>query len=209
MSNEKQSEMNKKIGSRLKSYLREKNLKQSELADILGYGSGERYISLIVNGKRSLTQEKAEIIAKKIPPVRAEWLMCRDDYKTEEDRNAAIEKDYLERYKAEKLYEGQIFPAFVTGLEDLRGYGLTLQANDDLLGQCVIITDKENRPVGSISVEAYKRFQAEVEHYATYLIRQIVNTEMTPWPASGKEGVDKLSEFKSNVLSREYSKEEP
>lgn len=208
MSNEKQSEINKEIGRRLKSYLKEKHITQNKLAEILEY-SDERYISLIVNGKRSLTHKKADIIAKEYPPVRVEWLMCKDDYKTEEDLNAAIEKDYLERYKAEKLYEGQIFPAFVTGLEDLRGYGLNLQASDDLLGQCVIITDKENKPIGSISLEAYKRFQAEVEHYATYLIRQIVNTEMTPWPESGKEGVDKWSTFKSNVLNREYGKEEP
>lgn len=208
MIEKKQPEINKEIGKRLGSYLKEQNIKQDDLASEVGLSSGA-YVSQIVTGRRNLTLQNAKNIAEKYPPVRWEWLLCIDNYKTKDEMNRARAEDFSEQRKAEKLYNDQIFPAFVTGLEDLRGYGLNLQASDDLLGQCVIITDKENKPVGSISLEAYKRFQAEVEHYATYLIRQIVNTEMTPWPESGKEGVDKWSAFKSNVLNREYGKEEP
>lgn len=43
------------------------------------------YLSMIVYGKRNLTKEKAEAIAKVFPGTRVQWLLCLDDFRTDED----------------------------------------------------------------------------------------------------------------------------
>lgn len=190
------------VGKRLKEFMMEQGIKQDDLAEKLGYKAGGRYISLIVTGNRSLTPKKAELIAEKFPPIRAEWLLGKDDYKTEAEKETAFARDWEKNCKIEDFYNSVIFPAFVERLEDIRGYGLSIK-EDPLLGQCVIISDKEGQKVGAVSIETYKQFQTEIEHYATFLIRQIVTTEMQPLSGSGKEGVERCMALKKTVKKRE------
>lgn len=190
------------VGKRLKEFMMEQGIRQEDLAEELNYKSGGRYISLIVTGKRSLKPEKAELIAEKFPPIRADWLLGKDDYKTEAEKETAFARDWEKNCKIEDFYNSVIFPAFVERLEDIRGYGLSIK-EDPLLGKCVIISDKEGQIVGAISIETYKQFQLEIEHYATFLISQIVSREMQPLSGSGKKGMERCLTLKNTVIKRE------
>lgn len=83
----KASKINEKIGSRVKELLGDLGMTQQEFAAEFNYT--EQHISYIVRGKRNLTVETAQAIAKKYPTVRFEWLLGYDDFKTEYERFAA------------------------------------------------------------------------------------------------------------------------
>ena len=78
----KRLEINKDSGNRLRQLLQENGLTQQFFAEQVGYT--EQHVSLLVTGKRRLTPEAATQITKMFPPVRFEWLMGFDDYKTPE-----------------------------------------------------------------------------------------------------------------------------
>ena len=72
--------INPKTGKRVAELIKELNMTQIEFGEKIGLGS--RQISCIVTGKRRLTEDNARRIAELFPPVRFEWLMGWDDYKT-------------------------------------------------------------------------------------------------------------------------------
>lgn len=70
-------------GKRLKDVLKENHKTQREIAKELNYV--EQHISAIIHGRKNLTPETAKEISR-ILPVRFEYLMGYDDYKTEKDK---------------------------------------------------------------------------------------------------------------------------
>jgi len=76
------NELNSEQGKRLKSCIKEKQLTQTEFANITGYT--KQYISNICVGKKNLSLESARTFSK-ILNVREEYLLCEDDIKTEKE----------------------------------------------------------------------------------------------------------------------------
>lgn len=76
------TQLNLNCGERLKQCLKEANLTQAELALTSGYT--QQYISNIIVGKKPVTVKAASLFAK-VLNVRQEFLLCEDDYKTEDE----------------------------------------------------------------------------------------------------------------------------
>ena len=75
-------EHNKIIGSRVREVYLRHNMTQADLAEALGY-SDPNMISMIVNGRRRLTPEKALQMVELFPEVRLDWLLGRSNYESE------------------------------------------------------------------------------------------------------------------------------
>lgn len=189
----KRIEINPESGLRLKRLLRENGIKQVELAKKLNYEP--QHVSSIITGKKRLTPETAYQLANMFR-VRSEWLLCKDDYRTQEEKEAAA-KQAWERGKRVAASYDKIFQCFIEGLEDMRGYGLHTEESDSLLGEYVAVTNAIGEPVGAIPAESFRRLRTEVENYASYLVQRIIKTEMGPMPKSGKEGIEKWLTSKS------------
>lgn len=193
----KKVEINPECGLRLKWLLRESGIKQIELAKKLNYEP--QHVSSIITGKKRLTPETAYKIANMFQ-IRAEWLLCQDDYRTQEDKESASQKAWREGKRASAFYD-KIFRCFIEGLEDMRGYGLHAGDSDLLIGEYVAVTNAIGDPVGAIPAESFQKLQTEVESYASYLIQRIIQTEMVPIPENGREGIEKWLTFKNAGIS--------
>ncbi len=182
----KKIEINPECGLRLKRLLRESGIKQIELAKKLNYEP--QHVSSIITGKKRLTPETAYQVANMFH-VRAEWLLCQDDYRTQEDKESASKKVWEEEQRTSVFYDN-IFCCFIEGLEDMRGYGIHTGKSDLLIGEYVAVTNAIGDPVGVIPAESFQKLQTEVESYASYLIQRIIQTEMVPIPENGGEGIE-------------------
>lgn len=195
----KKIDVNPECGNRLWKLLRENGIKQIQLAERLNYDP--RHVSSIITGKRRLTPETAYKIANMFG-VRAEWLLCYDGYRTQEEKEAASKQAWEEGQRISTFYD-RIFRCFIEGLEDMRGYGLNTGEADSLIGEYVSITNAIGEPIGAIPAESFQRLRTEVESYASYLVQKIIKTEMGPIPKSGKEGIKKWQTFKSAGTNQE------
>lgn len=81
-------ELGKKRGERVKELIKAHNMTQEELAYKIGYTP--THLSAVLNGRRSLTVEAAQSISELFPATRYQWIMCFDDFKT--DNEKAIKK---------------------------------------------------------------------------------------------------------------------
>ena len=91
---------NKVVGARLREVYRRHNWTQERLAEEIGY-SDPNMVSMIVCGRRALTQEKALKIVELFPEVRLDWLLGRSDYESEAEEKlyeAASEVVSRERF---------------------------------------------------------------------------------------------------------------
>lgn len=193
----KKIEINPECGLRLKWLLRESGIKQIELAKKLNYEP--QHVSSIITGKKRLTPETAYQVANMFH-VRAEWLLCQDDYRTQEDKESASKKVWEEEQRTSAFYHN-IFCCFIEGLEDMRGYGLNTGESDSLIGEYIAVTNAIGDSVGAIPAESFRRLRTEVEDYASYLVQRIIKTEMGPVPQSGREGIEKWQTFKNAVTN--------
>ena len=183
-------EINPECGLRLNQLLIENGMTQQKLADLITYN--KQHISNIIRGKRSLTLDVAQKIAGAgavFPRARIEWLLCIDDFKTQEEKEAYSRKVWEENHKAALFYD-KVFRCFIDGIEDLCGYGLHSHGTDLLIGDYITVTDSAGEKVGAIPVEAFHNLQSELENYASYLIQRIVKTKMVPMPREEKEGIE-------------------
>ena len=98
----KKIEINPECGSRLWRLLQENGIKQIELAEKLNYDP--RHVSSIITGKRRLTPETAYQIANMFR-VRAKWLLCQDDYRTQEEKEAASQKVWEGGQRVSAFYD--------------------------------------------------------------------------------------------------------
>lgn len=73
---------------RLRKLIKTKNTNFQELSKLL-YVSAN-YLSLIACGKRKMSPEMAKRIAEVLPGIRPQWLLCLDDYMTEDDRTKEV-----------------------------------------------------------------------------------------------------------------------
>lgn len=97
----------KEPGRRLKRVLKAHEVKQKELAEYLGCNA--RYMSLIVCGRRRLTPDIAFKVCDFLPGVRAEYLLCRDNFMTEDEYIGSV---------LDAMLDKEITDAFVAGWYD-------------------------------------------------------------------------------------------
>lgn len=94
--------LNNESAQRLSDWLSEIDMNQTELADLIGYS--QQYISNIMNGKRPMTLDFAQLVSEKTAQgksqkydidlkIRPQYLLCMDDIKTTED----FETTYIQR----------------------------------------------------------------------------------------------------------------
>lgn len=90
-------ELGKKRGARVKQLLKEKKMRQSDLADLIN--CTPEHLCAMLNGKRTITNETAQQIADVFKPVRREWILCEDDYRTEQEKNYSQFCDWNNEWK--------------------------------------------------------------------------------------------------------------
>ena len=94
--------LNNESAQRLSDWLSEIDMNQTELADLIGYS--QQYISNIMNGKRPMTLDLAQLVSQKTAQgksqkydidlkIRPQYLLCMDDIKTTED----FETTYIQK----------------------------------------------------------------------------------------------------------------
>lgn len=94
--------LNNESAQRLSDWLSEIDMNQTELADLIGYS--QQYISNIMNGKRPMTLDLAQLVSEKTAQgksqkydidlkIRPQYLLCMDDIKTTED----FETTYIQK----------------------------------------------------------------------------------------------------------------
>lgn len=181
-------EVNQECGQRLKLLLKERNITQKDLAARLGYEP--QHISNIVRGNRRLNGDIADRITREIfPDVRPEWLLCRDDFKTQAEKELAAKAEWETGQETARLYD-KAFRLFIDGIEDKSGFGLHSQGVDSLIGEYIVVTDKTGKAVGAVPAEAFNKMREELEHYASYLVNLLVKNDMVSLPVSKKGGVE-------------------
>lgn len=181
-------EVNQECGQRLKLLLKERNITQKDLAARLGYEP--QHISNIVRGNRRLNGDIADRITREIfPDVRPEWLLCRDDFKTQAEKELAAKAEWETGQETARLYD-KAFRLFIDGIEDKSGFGLHSQGVDSLIGEYIVVTDKTGKAVGAVPAEAFDQLRDELEHYASYLVNLLVKNDMVSLPVSTKGGIE-------------------
>lgn len=181
-------EVNQECGQRLKLLLKERNITQKDLAVRLGYEP--QHISNIVRGNRRLTGDIADRITSEIfPDVRSDWLLCRDNFKTQAEKELAAKTEWEAGQETARLYD-KAFRLFIDGIEDKSGVGLHSQGVDSLIGEYIVVTDKTGKAVGAVPAEAFDKMREELEHYASYLVNLLVKNNMVSLPVLKKGGVE-------------------
>lgn len=171
------AEVNPLRGERMKEIIRREGITQAQLAEVLGVG--EVHLSNIANGKRSLTDKRAEKIIALYPRYRLSWLLGYDDYMTEEDALRGPLKRIAQRMVGWK----------VAVEYTLQSMGYTVRLNgadyldtvDDILGNIenvsYTIVDENNEVCTECGAEAYNALLQEIGDFAEFLIERRLHLE--------------------------------
>lgn len=125
----------KRFGILLDELKHQRGISQTEFAKRLSMA--QQNVSKLKNGKVVLSKEHAENITKAFPEYRAEWLLDLDEFKTEEEYEAHLEKRSRTAF-AQALSERQSLRTSFRQLAELNGYtvteGFAALSNDDKSG---------------------------------------------------------------------------
>lgn len=171
------AEVNPLRGERMKEIIRREGITQAQLAEVLGVG--EVHLSNVANGKRSLTDKRAEKIIALYPRYRLQWLLGYDDYMTEEDALRGPLKRIAQRMVGWK----------VAVEYTLQSMGYTVRLNgadyldtvDDILGGMenvsYAIVDENNEVCAECGAEAYNALLQEIGDFAVFLLERRLHLE--------------------------------
>ena len=182
------AEVNPKSALRVKELLQDNELNQKQLADMLHYT--EQHISLILTGKRPLLPETAKEIAKLFPPVRFEWIMGYDDFRTP--------TEYKEFPHAKAAVDKQFAKQAVTILADILGYkfkivgsrgvpfsldevmGVSDEARellakqvDAIRGDCKYEVTRNGINVADISIDEFNSLVLEIKDFTEFKLSKL------------------------------------
>lgn len=151
-----------KSGLRLKAALKRFGIKQKTIAKQLNYQ--ENSISMICRGDRNLSPANAEKICEVIPGLRVEYLLCMDDYMTE--------NEYFEALKEiEAFNEGFNEPDIVRLL--LKKYGYTFDMDPTEEGtDCYIC--RNGMPIARCSMNEADRFEQDICDFALLWAQRLI-----------------------------------
>ena len=196
---------NSLIGDRIRECREEKHYTQEQLAqkvrNLPENGDKERspqHLGCLERGERKLSPEWARLLSKALG-VRAEYLLCEDDFKTEQIKKTypMFKKVYdkqISRKALNKYFEafGIIFEPWYSEklnkrLSRIKGEPETVINNvvnlidnsssedTELLSSnpCYLIKTKKGERIATISAAEYDRLTFETEDYIDYLFAKI------------------------------------
>lgn len=161
----KKETINPVCGQRLKEVISASPFSQKDFAEAVLHYTPE-HLSLIINGKRSLTPELAEKIVSMFPHIRYQWLMGVDDIKTENERvDVMLTKEERSKQLIEELIK-------------LHGYELTTFVNPDSDEERIRVKPPEGvfKTDNSIELmyhESYKRKAARGSSFDATILKDI------------------------------------
>lgn len=144
------SNHNKIVGERVRDLYKAHGMTQAELAEKLGY-SDPNTISMIVNGRRSLTQEKAMMIVDLFPDTRLDWLMGRE----QESPLYKLSVEIAIREALDKSFHSFLYgtPYYLLTPEEIRKYGENIQPSP--LVDYVLFKGDELITLSTIELECF------------------------------------------------------
>ena len=166
-------------GSRVKFFRKAKGIDQKTLAHEIH--CSENLISMIECGRRGLTRENAKAL-ERVLGVRAEFLLCFDDFPTDDAR---WESDFKERDK-----EGEMWEIFLRVVARKCGYSLKIKplSKEEFFGledQFCFIDERGNetgfsyfdKVKGDTAEDGVESFRAEVLDYAAYRLKRMIDAK--------------------------------
>ena len=179
----KYTDQQAKSAARLKEVLVENRLKQAQLAEMIGIEPN--MVSMIVRCKRTLTQQRAQMIVRALPDrhYRAAWLLGIDDYKTEADiKLRAAAKEMVKRefaldatalfalscgYSIQIVGSGHPVP--------LLGFSARVkEALSDYRGDCMYEITGENGEIAHVGVDEYHCFINDIREYVEFKTAKLI-----------------------------------
>lgn len=161
-------ELAKKRGSRVKELLHDHQMRQIELADKIHVTP--EHLNAILNGKRTLTLEHAQFIARMFD-VQLEWVMGFSDFKTANDQFCAS-LDKMEE-SAKILHSIIRLAANSQGhdieIVDCTGDDQVVSVDADSL---YYVFKKNGLVTAHLSLLDYTKLRDEIFHYAYYLVEK-------------------------------------
>ena len=125
----------KRLGILLDELKKRDGIRQIDFAERIHMA--QQNVSRLRNGRVNLSAEHAKSIAAAFPEYRVEWLLGLDDFKTEEEYEAHLEKRSRAAF-AQALSEHWSLQASFRQLAELNGYtvieGFAALSNDDKSG---------------------------------------------------------------------------
>lgn len=182
------AEVNPKSALRVKELLEDHKMNQKQLADALHYT--EQHISLILTGKRPLLPETAKEIAKLFPPVRFEWIMGYDDFRTPTEykefphAKAAVDKQFAKqavtmladtfgyKFKIAGSHGVPFSLDEVTGISDEARY-LLAKHIDAMRGDCKYEVTLNGIRVADISIDEFNSLVSEIKDFTEFKLSKL------------------------------------
>lgn len=181
-------EINRESALRIKELLEDNNVKQKELAEKLHYS--EQHISLILTGKRPLSVETAKEIAKLFPPVRFEWIMGYDNFRTPTEyqefpfAKIAVDKQFAKQaismlaaisgyqFKLEGANGYAVSPEDVFGVSN-ENREFLIKHISEIRGDCVYAVILNGEKVGEISIDCFNRTVSEIKDFVDFKLSRL------------------------------------
>lgn len=174
---ENENKYDKTPGSRVKFFRKAKGMDQKTLAkEIL---CSENLISMIECGRRGLTRENAKAL-EGVLGVRAEFLLCFDDFPTDDDR---WEHDLKESAK-----EGEMWEIFLRVIARKAGYSLKIKklSKEEFfrLEDQFCFVDESGKEIGfsffdkmtdGIAEQGIQSLKYEIFDYAAYRLKRMID----------------------------------
>ena len=184
------SEINYESALRIKEILEDNNVKQKELAEKLHYS--EQHISLILTGKRPLPVETAKEIARLFPPVRFEWIMGYDDFRTPTEyrefpfAKKAVDKQFAKQavsmLAATSGYQFKVEGSNGCAISPEDVFGMTKENREllekhisEIRGDCVYAILLNGEKMGEISIDGFNQIVAEIRDFVEFKLSRLCN----------------------------------
>lgn len=177
---------NKVVGERVKELLKSHDKKQAWLAEQLGY-SDPNMISMICNGRRTLTQKKALKLVELFPEVSLDWVMGRSDFKSLKEKAlyCAIDLSFEIQAQQEAIYKlAKVNGYMVLSPEDYQEFGIT-PAEARSYGYTI---SSEDGCFIRLTGEEMGHFRVLVSDFVNLQLQYLFQTKQVFW--DNKEDID-------------------
>lgn len=173
-----------KTGDRIKECRKLRGLSQAQLIEKIellpdnhGKDRNEKQIAYLESGARTLSLEYATLIAQALQ-VRAEYLLLKDDYMTENDKFCAS-LDRME--ESAKILHSVIRLAANSQGCDIESVDLT-EDDDPVLVETdslYYVFKKDGMVIAHLSLMDYSKLRNEIYHYSCYLVEKYCKQQET------------------------------
>ena len=177
--------INPECGERVKKAKKAYGHTFDDLASILS--CDRNHVSNIVRGKRNLTPDMARrMVETAFPGIRYEWLLCWDNFRTEEEKELNRQKEEIVKSAAE--YEYQMRAVIEELLYRETGYQLMNEVQLQQYGRCIGVYDTNKKQTGFAEMDALESILEQAENYISYLLKKFVEEDVTFNPSRLEEG---------------------